>query len=911
MIYNRIPITIGEFQLITGPTVSFQYDVVQFLVFSGVTLPEYYTVDFCNEGDTRTIPIENTENGVRIPDELLLTGRRIKAYIVVTGTDAGASETRFEITLPVRSRPERSDIEPTPSERLEIDELVNALNDGVTRAEDAATDAEGQADRAETAADNAETAVTHYPKIEDGYWYVWLNGGWVNTGVKAEGVDGKGIVSVTGAKTSSSGLVDTYTLTVTYTDSTTDTITFTVTNGRDGVDGYSPTATVTKSGTTSTITITDKNGTTTATVTDGVDGVSPTVTVTDITGGHRVTITDKDHPTGQSFDVLNGEITQVDLDAAVTPLNQKINVIEADYYETIEEDHNIDIGIDMPNSGLLNANGSITVNANYHYSNKIPVRPGDSITIDAKDSNYNVVVHNTGANRLCCYSGETIDTTAGSNSPSKPIVIPDGIDSVVITLQSKYIEVVVHIYRENSSVQTAKIYNLLETEKKKVVVKVTPEIVTGKFVNKSGTVSTNASYYYFNLYVNPGDYIGRLLTRYNGGSSIVPKDMRYVCAYVDGVADSSLGAESVADYTVPDTVTKIAISVEATYPLDGYVCIYRDANVNEVKDAASVNSALFASYPQKVTGDLAVSSSLTLTANSVKKNKEIVFSGKITTFNKITIGQGANDLNSESIEIDNTNIVIKYGTSSTAQIPHGLTISDYITVAICVDDNHKGHFNILTGSGKFTYDHASTYVGCMSNIYATTDASTALMDCTLSFVCNDIREPIWIFGDSYVSYYDERWPYYISKMGFNRYLLNGYSGETAQYAIKDLDNLLIYGTPKYLVWCLGMNNADTTSEVANSWKICLDQVIAMCNERNIKLILATIPNTPDRNHSFKNDIVVNSGYPYINFADAVGAFDDSTWYTGMLSSDNTHPTVTGGIALASQVLKDFPLICIV
>lgn len=41
--------------------------------------------------------------------------------------------------------------------------------------------------------------------------------------------------------------------------------------GPTGPDGYSPTATVTKSGDTATITITDKNGTTTATVTDGSD----------------------------------------------------------------------------------------------------------------------------------------------------------------------------------------------------------------------------------------------------------------------------------------------------------------------------------------------------------------------------------------------------------------------------------------------------------------------------------------------------------------------------------------------------------------------------------------------------------------------------------------------------------------
>lgn len=42
---------------------------------------------------------------------------------------------------------------------------------------------------------------------------------------------------------------------------------------------------------------------------DGADGVSPIITITDITGGHRVTITDADHPSGQSFDVLDGSGT--------------------------------------------------------------------------------------------------------------------------------------------------------------------------------------------------------------------------------------------------------------------------------------------------------------------------------------------------------------------------------------------------------------------------------------------------------------------------------------------------------------------------------------------------------------------------------------------------------------------------
>lgn len=81
--------------------------------------------------------------------------------------------------------------------------------------------------------------------------------------------------------------------------------------GNPGNDGYSPIASVSKSGNTATITITDKNGTTTASVSDGSkgnpgqDGVSPSVVVNNITGGHQVIITDKIG--NHSFNVLDGE----------------------------------------------------------------------------------------------------------------------------------------------------------------------------------------------------------------------------------------------------------------------------------------------------------------------------------------------------------------------------------------------------------------------------------------------------------------------------------------------------------------------------------------------------------------------------------------------------------------------------
>ena len=58
--------------------------------------------------------------------------------------------------------------------------------------------------------------------------------------------------------------------------------------------------------------------------TNGTDGVSPEVTISAITGGHRVTITDKDHPSGQSFDVMDGSGTG-DMQKSVYDANSTVS----------------------------------------------------------------------------------------------------------------------------------------------------------------------------------------------------------------------------------------------------------------------------------------------------------------------------------------------------------------------------------------------------------------------------------------------------------------------------------------------------------------------------------------------------------------------------------------------------------
>ncbi len=76
--------------------------------------------------------------------------------------------------------------------------------------------------------------------------------------------------------------------------------------GDPGVDGYSPTVTVSQTESGAEITVTDKAGVTTATIDngkqglpgkDGADGCSPSVTVTQTTDGAEITITDKEGTT--------------------------------------------------------------------------------------------------------------------------------------------------------------------------------------------------------------------------------------------------------------------------------------------------------------------------------------------------------------------------------------------------------------------------------------------------------------------------------------------------------------------------------------------------------------------------------------------------------------------------------------
>ena len=139
----------------------------------------------------------------------------------------------------------------------------------------------------------------------------------------------------------------------------------------------------------------------------------------------------------------------------------------------------------------------------------------------------------------------------------------------------------------------------------------------------------------------------------------------------------------------------------------------------------------------------------------------------------------------------------------------------------------------------------------------------------------------------------------------------GFPGEGGVNGRVAFNNLLQYGTPKFAVWCLGMNDgSDSDSAPSTSWVTHRDYFLQYCEDNNVTPIFATIPSVPSISHEQKNAWIRSSGYRYIDFAKAVGASASGVWYGDMLSNDGVHPSESGAKALFAQVLLDLPEIMV-
>ena len=143
----------------TTPAV-WQYAYGLELRISGVTLPETFELQMCNEGDTQTKTAVGQNGVVLIYDEYLETGKDIFCYLFLHDAETDGRTVR-KITIPVKRREPPSDLEPTPVQQDAITQAIGALNRAVAQtAQDVeSADASAQAS-ATTAVESAQSAQT-------------------------------------------------------------------------------------------------------------------------------------------------------------------------------------------------------------------------------------------------------------------------------------------------------------------------------------------------------------------------------------------------------------------------------------------------------------------------------------------------------------------------------------------------------------------------------------------------------------------------------------------------------------------------------------------------------------------------------------------------------------------------------
>lgn len=427
------------------------------------------------------------------------------------------------------------------------------------------------------------------------------------------------------------------------------------------------------------------------------------------------------------------------------------------------------------------------------------------------------------------------------------------------------------------------------------------------YISTDGSIAGTSSgtYSYFENYISVS----------YGDTVYLNHSARFVCAYnADKIAVSVSGAENVSTYSVPNGISFIRLTFSTSVVSDGcmantgtgllpyqpYGSFIKYSRIDNAPNTKKYEDAL--GHTQKIVTEASLSNdSLTISdfPISLKKGIAMSFYGEFEAFNTITIGRGGSDVNySKYFEITSEKIIKHIGGESTVeQVYHGLTISTFLMCNIFFDLD-KIFVNIFTFGGSYSHEFTAdgntrgdsfvTVAGSVSNIKLTCE-------------CGDLQKPLWLFGDSYLSTSSTaRVGYYLKQMGFTNYAMFAYPGMSPTTGISELNKAKVFGTPKFIVWMLGMNGSDSDAISA------INSLIDYATENDITIILTKIPSVPEYRHTTLNAYITASGYRYVDSYNAMGCDGNGNTYVGYLSSDDVHPTALGANSIAMRTLVDAP-----
>ena len=291
----------------------------------------------------------------------------------------------------------------------------------------------------------------------------------------------------------------------------------------------------------------------------------------------------------------------------------------------------------------------------------------------------------------------------------------------------------------------------------------------------------------------------------------------------------------------------------------------------------------------------------------IKNGETASARGKFSTTGEVRVGFGRTSINGYFVRLTSDKVYVSKFTgtddnySNITNANHGLSVSTFFDITFTMSfDKYK--VIVMTLSGSFVLEGEWDTTGeNYGRPFVEAVGTTVITDVVLRGVSANLRKPVWVVGDSYVSMYQQRWPYQMMKnFGFKDFLLDGLAGGASEGLFAELQKLFSLGCPKYLVWCLGMNDSSW------NWRYYEKKVEMLCRANGVTLILQTIPYPESgTNKEVINNEVRASGYRYIDVFDAVSSNSDGDWYDGYCD-DGVHPTILGAKAIAAQVLADFP-----
>lgn len=452
------------------------------------------------------------------------------------------------------------------------------------------------------------------------------------------------------------------------------------------------------------------------------------------------------------------------------------------------------------------------------------------------------------------------------------------------------------------------------------------------FISVGGSTSANENYVYTDyIDISPIDNLYELSCNaiwgnsYGGGIAFYDENKTYISS-IYNVAEPSLG--NITKYVVklsdiPKNAKFIRVvgsvnkansyKVLHVEVLSGKLLDLENRAASNEKDIKEIKTLI----PQKtkfmniVNEEITDGKRVELEYNNIRKNYSICGYVNLTAFEKVRFGKDTSE-QGFIVEVDNTNVKVIRSRHGNDQklYPHGLTISTFLGFEIRNVGGYSQLF-LYSDSGMYKWELDIYNPGYDSAFFESVNTIGTLV--SLSQINDDYNKDIWIIQDSYGAWVDWGWAYNIYKIGFDTFLIDSKSGAGSLTQLNSLKTHLKYATPKYLVWAMGMNDKDSGDTYNANWKIALDEVVQICKEKGIELVLCTIPNVVKEGYinTYKNRYVrtlaEEQDYTLIDFADAVQlSFESNEWKSGLIQDDDLHPNENGAQVLSIRAVTDFP-----